>query len=326
MSHTLGQEIIVLDPATPAAGGYIAGVVDLWNAALGADMPISAAFVQHNFRSSRGVTRRLFATTIDGALAGVALATVLHDAPLVNAHGEGWIDALVVAPDRQRCGLGQRLLRVAESWLAEQGCRVIQIGGGLRPFAPGAPEASGSATFFTNRGYTTYDVVWDMAGDLATYAPPTLREAPCTVAPATPRQVDELLGFLRREFPGRWRYEAEMFLADGERISDFMLLWTERGVDGCCLLTFQDSIRPLERFYPYQLPKPWGQLGSIGISDDRRGLGFGAALLDAGLRRLHNNGVNGCVIDWTNLVDFYGKFGFARHRAYVMLGRSVVVA
>jgi predicted N-acetyltransferase YhbS len=102
-----------------------------------------------------------------------------------------------------------------------------------------------------------------------------------------------------------------------------MLLWSERGVDGCCLLTFPDSVRPLERFYPYQLPKPWGQLGSIGISADRRGVGFGAALLDAGLRRLHNNGVNGCVIDWTTLTDFYGKFGFAPYRSYVMLGRSL---
>ena len=76
-----------------------------------------------------------------------------------------------------------------------------------------------------------------------------------------------------------------------------MLLWTEQGVESCCALTFGDSWRPLERFYPYALPRPWGQLGSVGVSAGCRGRGYGIALLDAALRRLHNNGVNGCVID-----------------------------
>jgi GNAT superfamily N-acetyltransferase len=323
MNHARELEIVALDPAASAAEGFAAGFVDLWDAALGAEMPISAAFVRHNLKPSTGVTRRLFVVAAEGRLIAAALATALHDEPLVTAHGEGWIDALVVAPEWQRRGLGRRLLHAAEQWLAAQGCRASQIGGGLRPFAPGAPESTGGASFFTGCGYTAFGTAWDMAANLAAYTPPMLREAPCTVAPATPRHVDALLGFLRREFPGRWRCEAEMFLADGGRISDFMLLWTERGVDGCCLLTFPDSVRPLERFYPYRLPKPWGQLGSIGISADCRGQGFGAALLDGGLRRLHNNGVNGCVIDWTTLVDFYGKFGFEPYQAYVMLGRAL---
>ena len=323
MNNVTTPTLSVIDPATAAAEAYTSALSELWNAALGAAMPISAAFVRHNFMPSTGVMRRLFALQIDGVLVGVALATTLRGEPLVTPHGEGWIDALVVTPAWQRRGLGRRLLSAAEAWLAEQGCRTVQVGGGLRPFAPGAPEASDAAPFFTQCGYTNFGLSWDMAANLATYTPPPLPAAPCRAAPATPRQVDDLLGFLRREFPGRWRYEAEMFLADGGRISDFMLLWSERGVDGCCLLTFPDSTRPLERFYPYQLPKPWGQLGSIGVSADRRGQGFGATLLDAGLRRLHNNGVNGCVIDWTTLTEFYGKFGFAPYRTYVMLGRAL---
>ncbi|HAJ34168.1 MAG TPA: hypothetical protein DCL15_00550 [Chloroflexi bacterium] len=321
MNHARNLEIVTHDPVTAAA--FVPDLVDLWEAALGRDMPISAAFVHHNFKPSTGVKRRLFTVTAAATLVGAALATVLHGEPLVATHGEGWIELLLVAPAWQRHGLGRRLLSAAEAWLAEQGCRAVQIGGGLRPFAPGAPEASHAATFFAQYGYTNFGPVWDMAANLATYTSPSLRDTPCHAAPANPRQVDDLLGFLRREFPGRWRYEAEMFLADGGRISDFMLLWTERGVDGCCLLTFPDSVRPIERFYPYALPRPWGQLGSIGISADQRGRGFGAALLDAGLRRLHNNGVNGCVIDWTTLTDFYGKFGFAPYRTYVMLGRSL---
>ena len=130
------------------------------------------------------------------------------------------------------------------------------------------------------------------------------------------------MDFLRREFPGRWRYEFEEFLLGDERLSDYMILWTEQGVDGFCLLTFEDSVRPLDRFFPWALNRPWGQLGSIGVSEHRRGLGLGAVLLDAGLRRLRDAGVDGCVIDWTGLLDFYGKFGFTPYREYVILARQ----
>ena len=52
------------------------------------------------------------------------------------------------------------------------------------------------------------------------------------------------------------------------------------------------------------------------MSAGLRGQGFGSALLDAGLRRLHNNGVNGCIIDWTGISEFYAKFGFSKYRQY----------
>ena len=55
----------------------------------------------------------------------------------------------------------------------------------------------------------------------------------------------------------------------------------------------------------------------------RRGKGYGAALLDGGLRYLKDAGIAGCVIDWTGLLDFYGKFGFKPYREYLMLGKAL---
>jgi len=299
-------------------------LADLWNRALPADLAVTAAFVRYNVRPSAGVQRRLFVGEAGGMLAGAALATALYGEPAVNAHGEGWIDLVAVAPVHQRQGIGRALLAAAEAWLAAQGCTQVCIGAGPRPFAPGLPDPNDAVHFFAACGYESFETAWDMAANLAGYTPPdTVREIAGVVRPATPRHVDDLLAFLHREFPGRWHYEAQMFIADAGRLSDYMLLWTERGIDGCCLLTFPDSVRPIDRYYPYQLPKPWGQLGSIGISADRRGQGYGAALLDAGLRRLHDNGINGCVIDWTNRVDFYARFGFERYRSYSMLARPL---
>ena len=41
------------------------------------------------------------------------------------------------------------------------------------------------------------------------------------------------------------------------------------------------------------------------------------------LRRLHNNGVNGCVIDWVRRPDFYEKFGFSIYRRYLALKQEL---
>jgi predicted N-acetyltransferase YhbS len=105
-------------------------------------------------------------------------------------------------------------------------------------------------------------------------------------------------------------------------MADTVLLWSARGVDGCAHLTYEDSLVPLDHFFPYRLPRPWGQMGAIGVSADCRGSGYGAALLDGGLRTLRERGVDGCVIDWTTIVDFYGKFGFKLYREYLTWGKG----
>jgi predicted N-acetyltransferase YhbS len=67
------------------------------------------------------------------------------------------------------------------------------------------------------------------------------------------------------------------------------------------------------------LPRPWGQLGAIGVSAGMRGQQLGRAMLAGGLARLHQAGVRGCIIDWTDLIDFYAKFNFKLFRRYLMM-------
>ena len=142
--------------------------------------------------------------------------------------------------------------------------------------------ATSSATMHTNG-------MWPAAS--ATMCRRRCARCPRRRGPAQPGQEEQLLAFLATEFAGRWHWMAERFLAEGGRISDYMLLWTEEGVQGACRLTFEDSRWPIDRFYPFGLPRPWGQLGSIGVSAHLRGQGLGLKLLDAGLRRLHNSGI-----------------------------------
>lgn len=319
-----------LQPLDLSADAHHHLLADLWTRACGDDLAASPRLVRYNTLPARGgLTAGVIARRADQAV-GFVLVTLLRDDPSVQLPTLGRIDALAVAPEAQRQGIGSALLTWAEGFLLGHGCRQIRVGGGLRPFVPGVPAELESAGFFARHGYTSPDLdggpnagVWDVVADLSGYTPPpSVREIAGQAQPARPADEPALLAFLQREFPGRWRYEFQEHLREGGRISDYMVLWTDRGIDGCCILTFEDSARPIERFYPYRLPRPWGQLGSIGISADCRGRGYGAALLDAGLRRLHNTGVNGCVIDWTDLLDFYAKFGFRPDRRYLRLSKS----
>ncbi len=308
---------------------HIDAVTAVWNEACGPNLAISNRFVSFNTQLvSGGAQVGQIAYQAERPI-GFVLTSTLSNQPLVAADDVGWVDALAVAPAAQRQGIGSTLLTWAEQWLAQQGRSKITFGASQRPFAPGLPVELNTLPFFSQRGYISERTAWDTAANLATYqTPETLTkgrpEIAGVVRPAQKGEEAALLEFLQREFPGRWRFEFEGFISEQPyRLSDFMLLWTERGVDGFCRLTFEDSRRPMERFFPYQLPRPWGQLGPIGVSAAQQGHGYGLAVLDAGLRRLHNNGVNGCVIDWTGIVDFYAKFGFEPYREYHMLRKTV---
>jgi GNAT superfamily N-acetyltransferase len=298
-------------------------ITTIWNAACGPNLTIPDRCVEYNTRNAPGGAQAGRLVIQDGEPVGFVLASALPDDPATSPPDLGWIDALAVLPAYQSTGLGSALLGWAEQWLIEQKCGRAQLGGSLRPFVAGLPVELRTEAFFRKRGYrdaTSSGTAWDVARDLHDYASPrTVRPIDGIVRPARPGDDSALLSFLRRAFPDRWRFEYQEYLREGGRISDYMILETARGIEGFCRLAFVDSIQPPARYYPQPLPQPWGQLGTIGVASDRRGHGYGAAVLDAGLRRLRDNGVRGCVIDWTELLDFYGKFGFKPYRQYAML-------
>ncbi len=180
--------------------------------------------------------------------------------------------------------------------------------------------------FFEKHGYTSpaeqpyeYDLARDLGDYQALYAQPSHAE----LAPMQAGEEPLLLEFLTREYPGRWEFEAREFIQNGGRAADFLLLRVDDAVHGFCRLTLEDSERPVERFYPQRLPRPWGQLGPLGISKAVRGQGLGGYLIDAAAVHLQTLGVRGCVIDWTSLTDLYEKFGFKIYNQYLSLFKEM---
>ena len=311
--------MIELQPFQPAGGADLDALVAIWNAACGASLPANRRFFAYNVRPSTGAEQSGCLALVGGQPAGFVLAS----AAVATFGDTGWIDALAVAPEHRRQGVGGRALGWAEQWLAAHGCRGVRLGSSLRTFVPGVPLESGASAYFERRGYALRQHEWDVARDLGGYDAPTTRVPPADVRPVEPGQEPALLEFMERAFPGRWAYEYREALGEGVRPGDFLALWLDGAVEGFCRLTFEDSLRPIERFYPQRLPRPWGQLGPIGVGQRCRGQGYGAAVLDAGLRHLRDRGVRGCVIDWTDLLGFYAKFGFEPYREFAIMAREL---
>ncbi len=309
--------LLKLLPEHPHIAETLAG---LWNAALGAEWAITPRAVTYNLLPAAGCRLNGRLALVDGQPAGFVLAEVSGDSP---ENALGWVPALAVDPRFQRRGLGARLLGWAESWLKEMGCRMAWLGGGARPFAPGVPEPGGNAAFFAACGYQGEELTWDMARSLRGYAGAALsRRPPADVRPARAEDLPRLFDLLHSDFP-YWESDYRQFIADGGRPEDIIVLYTPEGLRAFCWITLEDSTRPLDRFFPNRLPRPWGQLGSIGSAPEVRGQGYAGVMIDCALRHLQSKGVDGCVIDWTGLLDFYAKFGFTVFHAYRVLNKAL---
>ena len=316
------MSFLSLDPSNPA---HLSAIVSIWTASCGPALAMTRRLAAYNLQPATGAVQAGQVAVRYDAPIGFVLCSALPGDRATSPPELGWIDAVTVLPDAQGHGIGSELLAWAENSLREQGCTGAKLGGGLRPFAAGYPAELGNEGFFRRRGFRARagsEYVWDVARDLSDYAA-TRRRDDAAIRPAQPGDENRLLEFLEREFPNRWRFAFQEFRREGGRISDWVVLLTGRGVDGFARLTFEDSVQPLGRFYPHSLPRPWGQLGPIGVSKDLRGKGYGGALLDVSLGHLRERGVRGCIIDWTDLVDFYSRFGFKPYRQYAMLVKAL---
>ena len=296
---------------------------NIWNSACGESLGITPGFVMHNTLPSTGVSQ---AGQVALNEAGSAIGFVLASCMLGfgNDQNIAWIDAIAVQPKWQSQGVGRALTQWAQHWLGGKGVTHASVGGGMRPFAPGLFSELNNTSAFERLGFSIDSrQVWDVSADLQTDL--HLRPIPqdCTVSPANSTTFVAIERFMKREFPGRWTYELGEHIREGQAPGEFMVLRIDGEIEGFAHVTFEHSLRPIERWYMYGLAHPWGQLGPIGVSAHLRGHGYGGAMLSGGLAHLKAAGVHGCIIDWTNLTEFYGKWGFRRHRRYVMASIGV---
>ena len=293
----------------------------IWNTACGPDLAITPRGMEYFSRPTPGVMSGGRVAKVAGKEVGFILADVL-EAP---AASRAWVSALAVLPAYQNQQIGKALINWAEGLARLWKPPYLQLGGSPRWLAPGLPAQLQNKAVFEKLGFQfAPDMAWDCARCLKDYqSPARVAQTPGDVHCLRPDEVEELQALLASDFSGGWENDARIYLQEGGPLEDFVVLRSELGLDAFCWLTHSASTRPLDRFYPHGLPRPWGQLGMVGVRESRRGLGFSLKLLDGAVRRLIELGVDGCVIDWTGLLGLYGKLGFRPYRCYYSGGKPL---
>lgn len=206
---------------------------------------------------------------------------------------------------------GSMLLEHVRTVLKRQGKVRLVFGQDSGHFFPGCPEScealkSGLAAAGFQAGEKTFDV----GADLTRYVSPTRLPEETEFRLLKDSDLPDLDRFLEREFSPRWRYDT-MTMSSIEGPHTVAGLYVEGEFSGFALLQTWETTEPIGGgVWHCALGDHWGALGPIGVAKHLQGRGLGTAFLGASLACLRDSGVRNCIIDWTGLVDFYGKHGF----------------
>jgi len=312
-------------------------VIELWNRCMGESFPLDAPLYRQNVLQDAHFDPQAVwvAEDLAGNLLAYAHAKVCKE-PL-GAAGmlpeQGWIGALAFVPNEQGVQAARQLLHTALDWLARQGKKRVSYGSDPAHFFPGVlAEQTLHQQLLQQSGFTISEqVVVDLVRDLEDYRVPDAVEenlhrwrSEYTIRNCTQEDVPTLLHFLRQEFPDRWYYETVKRLEVEDTPRDILILTQGDAVVGFCHTFHRGSKRIGPSIYWRKLlGEAYGGLGPIGLAESARGKGLGQALLCKGVEYVQQQGAQRVAIDWTDLVDFYGKIGFRVWKRYHPSSRNL---
>lgn len=312
-------------------------VLTLWDRCMGEQFPLdSALFEQNVLRDAHFDPEAVWVAEDNGGnLLAYAHAKVCRE-PLGSAGmmpEQGWIGALAFLPNEEGLQAARLLLQTALEWLKAKGRKQVNYGSDPAHFFPGVPtEQTLHQQLLREAGFTIGEhVAVDLVRELADYRVPEEVEANLqrlheeyAIRSCTPDDVPALLRFLQQEFPGRWYYETAKRLEVEDTPRDILILTHGDEVVGFCHTFHRGSKRIGPSIYWRKLlGEAYGGLGPIGLAGSTRGKGLGLALLCKGVEYVKQQGAQRMAIDWTDLVDFYGKIGFRVWKRYHPASRRI---
>jgi ribosomal protein S18 acetylase RimI-like enzyme len=300
----------------------LAQVVGVLAAAMPADPVSPARFTRQVLLDANFRPEGALVAVAGGEAVGFCLA-LARQMPLENAPPDadrGYLTLIAVRPERQRQGVGSRLLAAAEAYLQEHQRRLVLVS----PYAPGyflpgvdVAAYAGALHFFLRHGFAELyrplameTSLWDRAVPewVAERARRLDAAGVCREA-YRPELTLPLLDFVRREFPGDWVRVVRETMArilEGEPAERLIVAHEAGSVRG-----FVHWER--ERF------------GPIGVAAGERGRGLGQCLMFAALDAMRRHGFRSAWFLWSDDATarrLYDAAGFRERRRFAVLRKE----
>jgi predicted N-acetyltransferase YhbS len=290
-------------------------IFELWQQTVGQKWPLSVTHLRQTLASPEA---RLFVAKEDGQIVGLLAGLKRCGEEAEKAH----ITALLVAPDWQRQGIGTELYHTALEQFRAEGVHQVQVGGGWPRFWPGVPtNLPAGLAFFQAQGWHFDHTVYDLLQNLQSYVTPQyihsrIVSEQISFEPATQENIDELLTFEMREFPG-WADHFQRVVGVGD-YSDILMARDATGEVVATLTTYSKLSHPSRCDVLWQplSDNNVGAIACVGVAPAERERGIGLGLVARASELLRDQGLASCYIDWVFLTDFYARLGYEKWRAY----------
>lgn len=296
-------------------------IQNLWNEEVGYAYPISESIFMQNVINCQYLSKEAsFAAYDHNELVGFVISKVWNDDERIpNYYDLSWINLFYVKRKYRRKGIGSQLLLFAETKLKQMGKKEIHLGKDIHNFFPGIPVDFNYITpnWFEKRGFEIGKCTHDLICKDFDKSKLQLNNANKFIFRfATIEDKDKLLQFFQKNFPGRWLYECLEYYRIGQFHDDYLIVLDKENVIAFCRCSDQRT-KP----FPYHLTwytrfEKLGALGPLGVDKDYRKLSLGGDIVKAGILSLLSRGQKEILIDWTSLLEFYGKYGFEVWKSY----------
>ena len=307
-------------------------VVTLWNDNIGTIFPMDTKLMRQNIENDMNKKKIIGAYNEDILTGFIIFKQWTAKSGMIepkNIYGN--INSVIVDVKYRYQGIGTKLFDIAENELKAWGVRTISIGSDTFHFFPGVPSGFKTLIKLLNsRGYIVSDSQFDLICDISKVEFNKLPKMKIStdkrfrIEIFNEKDKEDLYSFFRRCFPGRWYEEIMEFFNIGMKERDLIVLKDNMSIIGFAHIYDNKStfIGP-PVYWRGLLNEDYGGLGPIGIDEGYRKQGLGLLLLYRSLEILKQRQVEKMVIDWTDLLDFYGLFNFLPWKEYKKAVKSI---
>lgn len=299
----------------------------MWNEEFGFIFPITKELFQKNVfdYGECAINNSFVAIENDIAVGFVIGKTWPNKYEVAGYNDIGWISLIYVKPEFRKRGIGSSLLEKIEKIFIEQKKTIINIGKDYYNFFPGVPvEMKIHRSFFSNRGYNlnydTNDLIKKITNKTKKEVLKAYKDGKSyIVRRATKEDFSKIDHLIKKNWPGRWYMEFLDYVDNGGTGKEYMICIDENDyVCGFCkicdintpLILSGYSMNYYDRF------DHLGGIGPLGVDIEYRKRNIANNILKTIINELIESGATEIIIDWTNLMHIYQKYGFEIWKSY----------